>query len=314
MAEGASAPTGPPPDVTPGGKQKPTVVLVIGMAGSGKTTLMQRINAHVHQHKIPAYIINLDPAVHHLPYEPNIDIRDTVNYKNVMKEYKLGPNGAILTSMNLFATRFDQVLALCEKERDPQPKYIFVDTPGQIEVFTWSASGAIITEALASSLPTMVLFVVDTPRCTAPRTFMSNMLQACSILYKSRLPLLVAFNKSDLAPTDFAIEWMRDYDVFSEALDRDESYAATLSRSLALVLDEFYSHLNYASVSALTGLGVDEVFAGIDAARGEYFAEYVPELQKLRAQKDERERERVRAELEKLRADAGAGGTPAGPS
>ncbi len=32
-----------------------------------------------------------------------------VNYKNVMKEYNLGPNGGILTSLNLFATRFDQV-------------------------------------------------------------------------------------------------------------------------------------------------------------------------------------------------------------
>ena len=32
-----------------------------------------------------------------------------VKYKNVMKEYNLGPNGGILTSCNLFATRFDQV-------------------------------------------------------------------------------------------------------------------------------------------------------------------------------------------------------------
>jgi len=32
-----------------------------------------------------------------------------VNYKNVMKQYGLGPNGGILTSCNLFATRFDQV-------------------------------------------------------------------------------------------------------------------------------------------------------------------------------------------------------------
>lgn len=31
-----------------------------------------------------------------------------VNYKNVMREYSLGPNGGILTSLNLFATRFDQ--------------------------------------------------------------------------------------------------------------------------------------------------------------------------------------------------------------
>lgn len=31
-----------------------------------------------------------------------------VKYKNVMKQYSLGPNGGILTSCNLFATRFDQ--------------------------------------------------------------------------------------------------------------------------------------------------------------------------------------------------------------
>ncbi len=49
------------------------------MAGSGKTTLMQRINSHLHMQKSPAYIINLDPAVANIPYDPNIDIRDTVS-------------------------------------------------------------------------------------------------------------------------------------------------------------------------------------------------------------------------------------------
>lgn len=57
----------------------------------------------------PPYIINLDPAVTYMPYGANIDIRDTVDYKNVMKQYSLGPNGGILTACNLFATRFDQV-------------------------------------------------------------------------------------------------------------------------------------------------------------------------------------------------------------
>lgn len=32
-----------------------------------------------------------------------------------MKQYKLGPNGGILTSLNLFATRFDKVLEILEK-------------------------------------------------------------------------------------------------------------------------------------------------------------------------------------------------------
>jgi len=35
-----------------------------------------------------------------------------------------------------------------EEERDID--YVIVDTPGQIESFTWSASGQIVTESLAS--------------------------------------------------------------------------------------------------------------------------------------------------------------------
>ncbi|CAN0396703.1 unnamed protein product, partial [Scytosiphon promiscuus] len=105
--------------------------------------------------------INLDPAVKQVPFGASIDIRDTVNYKEVMSQYGLGPNGAITTSLNLFATRFDQVLDLLEKRSDDL-EYVFIDTPGQIEVFTWSASGQIITETLASAFPTVSVFVAIT--------------------------------------------------------------------------------------------------------------------------------------------------------
>ena len=75
---------------------------------------------------------------------------------------------------------------------------VLIDTPGQIEVFTWSASGNIITEALAAQFPTCVTYVLDTVRSTNPVTFMSNMLYACSILYKTRLPFIIAMNKADV--------------------------------------------------------------------------------------------------------------------
>merc|ERR1719231_1383988 len=130
------------------------------MAGSGKTTLMHRLHSHLYeQDKYTAYMINLDPAVLDVPFGANIDIRDTVNYKEVMKQYNLGPNGGILTSLNLFATRFDQVLDYAEK-RAADLKHILIDTPGQIEIFTWSASGAIITESLATTFPTVIVYVV----------------------------------------------------------------------------------------------------------------------------------------------------------
>ena len=60
--------------------------------------------------------------------------------------------------------------------------------------------------------------------------------QACSILYKTKLPLLLAFNKIDVVQHEFAIDWMKDYENFNEALQHDTTYAATLSRSLSLVL------------------------------------------------------------------------------
>lgn len=66
--------------------------------------------------------------------------------------------------------------------------YVIIDTPGQIEIFTWSASGAIITDAVASALPTVVAYIVDTPRTVAPATFMSNMLYACRYVTFWSLP------------------------------------------------------------------------------------------------------------------------------
>jgi len=89
-----------------------------------------------------------------------------------------------------------------------------VDTPGQIEIFTWSASGAIITETLAASFPTVIAYIIDTPRTTNSSTFMSNMLYACSILYKTKLPFVLVFNKTDVVSHEFAIDWMTDNEAF----------------------------------------------------------------------------------------------------
>lgn len=78
--------------------------------GSGKTTFLNRLVFHTQASNIRGYVLNLDPAVMTLPYGANIDIRDTVRYKEVMKQFNLGPNGGILTSLNLFATKFDEVI------------------------------------------------------------------------------------------------------------------------------------------------------------------------------------------------------------
>lgn len=229
-----------------------------------------------------------------LPFSANIDIRDTVSYQDVMSSYNLGPNGGILTSLNLFTTKFDQVLGFVEKTK---AETVLVDTPGQIEIFTWSASGAIITDTLASTMPTCVAYVIDTPRCNSPATFMSNMLYACSILYKTKLPFILVFNKTDVQDHRFALQWMRDFESFQEALyarrqeeaDGGSGYMHTLMGSMGLVLDEFYKNIRVCSdlfdclgiaelgvrlqavgVSAMTGQGVEDFFKAVDEARQEY--------------------------------------------
>ncbi|KAK4150771.1 hypothetical protein C8A00DRAFT_45889 [Chaetomidium leptoderma] len=321
------------PAASPEGQtEQPVVVVCIGMAGSGKTTFMQRINAHLHAKKEPPYVVNLDPAVTHSPFQSNIDIRDSVNYKKVMEEYNLGPNGGIMTSLNLFATKVDQVLGLLEKRAAPDPenpdrkpiKHVLVDTPGQIEVFVWSASGSILLDSLASSFPTVLAYIIDTPRTASTSTFMSNMLYACSILYKTKLPMIVVFNKTDVKDASFVKEWMTDYEAFQEALNNDENsnafggqegsgsgsgYMGSLLNSMSLMLEEFYSHLSVVSVSSLQGTGIDDFFEAVKEKADEFKREYQPERDRRRTEREESKKKQREKELDKMMKGMSMSGT-----
>ncbi|PYH99080.1 putative ATP binding protein [Aspergillus ellipticus CBS 707.79] len=314
--------------------QSPVAVVCVGMAGSGKTTFMQRINSHLHSKKTVPYVLNLDPAVYSVPFESNIDIRDSINYREVMKQYNLGPNGGILTSLNLFATKVDQIIALLEKRTAPNPtnpsaqpvEHILVDTPGQIEVFVWSASGSILLETLASSFPTVIAYVIDTPRTSSTSTFMSNMLYACSILYKTKLPMILVFNKTDVQDAEFAKEWMSDFDKFQQALREEEEkgafgteggaggfgagsgYMGSLLNSMSLMLEEFYRHLNVVGVSSMTGDGIDEFFAAVEEKRQEFERDYKPELERKKKEREETKSAQRELELGKLMKDMNVSG------
>ena len=343
--------------------QEATAVVCIGMAGSGKTTFMQRINSYLHSKRTPPYVVNLDPAVRTVPFESNIDIRESIDYKEVMKQYNLGPNGGILTSLNLFATKVDQVMGILEKRCGVTPphssteagnaeaassasnpnlstvsavdsaatptstpiNHILLDTPGQIEVFVWSASGQILLSSLASSFPTVIAYIIDTPRTTSTSTFMSNMLYACSILYKTRLPMILVFNKTDVQDAEFAKEWMTDFEAFQRALKREEEtgmagggtnaggqggppvggsgYMGSLLNSMSLMLEEFYSHLSVVGVSAMTGQGIDDFFVAVNEKAEEFRRDYRPELERRKEARAKEGVEKKEKELGKLMDD-----------
>jgi GTPase SAR1 family protein len=365
----SKAPEGSAPAAS--SSDKPVAIVCVGMAGSGKTTFMQRLVSHLYTHPdptqsepsvsktspTPPYIINLDPAVHHVPFTPNIDIRDSVNYKEVMKQFNLGPNGGILTSLNLFSTKIDQVIGLLEKrtqppapvkepeqttvefmtsggkekqaapEQQPQVKHILVDTPGQIEVFVWSASGEILLSSLASTFPTVIAYIIDTPRTTSTSTFMSNMLYACSILYKTKLPMILVFNKTDAQDAQFAKDWMTDFEAFQSALRNEEEggsfggegtgggsgYMGSLLNSMSLVLEEFYKHLSVVGVSSMTGDGMDDFFKGVQEKKEEFDRDYKPELERRRAEREQEKKDTRQRELDKMMKDMKVGGAGTKP-
>ena len=238
------------------------------MAGSGKTTFVEKLEEAIANKDKESYIINLDPAVMDTLYEPNLDIRDTVKYKEVMTSNNLGPNGAILTCLNLFSTNIDKVISILEPKKDLD--FIVIDTPGQLEVFSWSASGKLISDSFSLLYPSILIYIIDMPRCNNPNTFSSNMLYALSIMYKMKLPLLIAFNKSDLAKDSKVIEWMNDYESLQIELKKKDDYMSTFSSSLSLLLNEFYKTIKFVKVSSKTGEGFDELIKMCEDIKSKY--------------------------------------------
>jgi len=56
---------------------------------------------------------------------------------------------------------------------------------------------------------------------------------------------------------------MKNFEEYENAMKSDSSYSASLSKSMALVLEEFYENLHNVGVSAVTGAGMDEFFEAV---------------------------------------------------
>ena len=69
---------------------------------------------------------------------------------------------------------------------------------------------------------------------------------------------------------------MQDFEVFEEALSQDTTYMSSLTRSMSLVLDEFYQNLRTVGVSSMTGAGFDEFLKAVDEAVVEFETQYKP--------------------------------------
>lgn len=187
-----------------------------------------------------------------------------------MKEYELGPNGAILTALNLFTSQPERIISKMEELIKLNSSNTFiVDIPGQIEAFTWSASSIILTKSISLLMPVVLVYVIDAQRCQNPNSYLSNLLFARnyeshleSIEVRINCPMIICLNKADIVNNKNCETWIKDYDSFTDAFKSQDNYLSTLSKSVVLYMSDFFEKFPVATVSSKTGEGF-EVLEGI---------------------------------------------------
>lgn len=192
------------------------VTFVTGTAGSGKSLLTNALKTWYINRGEDAIAVNLDPGVAELPYDPDVDIRDRIQLQQVMEDYGLGPNGALILAADLTATKIPEI----QDEIDSfKAENIIVDTPGQTELFAFRESGEFIVRELRAESK-VLLFLLDPLLASTPTNFLSLALLSASVGLRLNIPKITVLTKRDIAKDGVKriTEWSRDTKVFQDAL------------------------------------------------------------------------------------------------
>ena len=182
------------------------IVFIIGTAGSGKSLLTASLNEWLKVGKQKTATVNLDPGVLTLPYVPDIDVRNYTNVNELMEKYGLGPNGALLLAADLIA---EDAQRLGREIQDLKSDVVIVDTPGQMELFAFRASGPYITNELTKE-PKAIIYLFDAVFSFNPLNYVSNMFLSAAVYNRFFLPQLHVLSKYDLLPPEEAnriVDW-----------------------------------------------------------------------------------------------------------
>lgn len=248
--------------------KEPVFVYFVGTAGAGKSSLCGAMRDWCTQQGLNAIILNLDPGVEALPYEPDVDVRDWVNLKDVMKTHGLGPNGAQVAACDMIALQGKKIEDALEGFR---PDYVLVDTPGQIELFVFRQSGKYIT-GLLSPERGLVAYLLDPILSRTPSSFVSQLLLATSVQFRLQLPVVYLLSKADVLPEDelkAIMAWSQDTMELERSVEEEqESLYREMSVDLFRLLDGLGALPTLYPTSAQTGEGIDDAYAHIQQAFG----------------------------------------------
>ena len=177
--------------------------LVVGPAGSGKSTYISALLEHAEATKRQMFALNLDPAAEVFNYQPSIDIRELVNLDDVMEdeELRLGPNGGLVYAMEYLMENLDW---LTERLGTMEDDYILIDTPGQIELISHFDMMKKFVHYLTENMNfrVCVVFLLDSQFVSDMSKYFSSLMVSLITLINLELPVVNVLTKVDKIPPE----------------------------------------------------------------------------------------------------------------
>jgi GTPase SAR1 family protein len=175
-------------------------IVFVGPAGSGKTTLVSKYGEWLNSNGQRVSFINLDPGADEVPYSPSFDIREFFTVEEIMKREGLGPNGAMIRTMDLLAERS---IELASRIGGSRADWRLVDTPGQSELFVFRSAGPEIVRSLSETGRTITVFLIDGQSIRSPSDLIAMFSLAAACKLRLNVPLIHVITKADsLGRTD----------------------------------------------------------------------------------------------------------------
>jgi GTPase SAR1 family protein len=232
------------------------MVFMVGTAGSGKSRLTAAFSEWLKMSKQDVTIANLDPGASRLPYSPEVDVRDYVDIADLMDDYDLGPNGALIMAADLIA---DQIERISKEIEELQSDIVLIDTSGQMELFAFRASGPYIASELTKE-PKVIVYLFDAVFSVNPLNYVSNLFLCSAVYNRFMLPQVYLLSKCDLLPkgeVDKIVNWSSNPNALTAAIEEKlDGTRRLLSRNMAEVMYKLGLRFLLTPVSAKTNEGM----------------------------------------------------------
>lgn len=242
---------------------------IIGPAGSGKSTLVKSLYEHITEkyNEISVITLNLDPGAQVIPYNAHIDIRDYLTLNEVMMKYKLGPNGGLIAATDLMIESIEDIKFEISEYNDPE--VVIIDTPGQLELFAFRATGPMVASSLGyGNVQRITSFLFDPTICRQPNGFISTMLLAASVQFRFRdVPQLNILSKIDSIEPEIVertLSWSEDaYKLEDATAQREKGLIREMSQMLVSTFEQLGSLPNLIGVSSMTNQGISDYWGAL---------------------------------------------------